>query len=166
VSNIHEAHKALGGRLRELRRKADLSGVELAKSLSWQASKVSKIENAKQTPSDEDIRLWTKRTGDEDQAADLLASLHTLELQHAEWQRQLRGGLKPHQNAIAEINARTRFFRAFEPTYIPGLLQTAGYARARFEQSVAVFTIRDDINEAVQARIQRQDILRAIQLAA
>jgi transcriptional regulator with XRE-family HTH domain len=108
VSNIHEARQALGGRLRELRQQAGLSGVALAESLSWQALNVSKIENAKQTPSDEDIRLWTSQTNSEGQAADLLASLHTLEVQHAEWQRQLRGGLKPRQNEVAELNARTR----------------------------------------------------------
>lgn len=159
ATNVHGARVALGNRLRELRKRAGLSGKEFAESLSWQASKVSKIENGKQTPSDADIQSWTQVTGSESQAADLLASLHTLEVQHAEWQRQLRTGLKPHQSEIAEVNARTRFFRVFESTYIPGLLQTAEYARARFAQSVTVFKVPNDINEAVQARIQRQDIL-------
>jgi transcriptional regulator with XRE-family HTH domain len=136
-----------------------MSGKELAESLSWQPSKVSKIENAKQTPSDEDIRAWTTATNCEAETADLLASLHTLEVQYAEWQRQLRGGLKPHQSEIAEINAKTRLFRVFESTYIPGLLQTAEYARSRFAQSITVFKVPNDINEAVRARVQRQDIL-------
>ncbi|WAE75975.1 helix-turn-helix transcriptional regulator [Streptomonospora nanhaiensis] len=159
VSNVHEARTALGNRLRGLRKQAGLSGRELAESLSWQASKISKIENGKQTPSDQDVLDWTRATNSESEAEDLLASLHTLEIQHAEWQRQLRAGLKLHQNEIAELNARTRLFRVFESTYIPGLLQTAGYARFRFAQSITVFKIRNDINEAVQARIQRQDIL-------
>jgi transcriptional regulator with XRE-family HTH domain len=159
VSNVHEARTALGNRLRELRKQAGQSGRELAELLAWQASKISKIENGKQTPSDNDILTWTQATGSESEAADLLASLHTLEVQHAEWQRQLRGGLKPHQNEIAELNARTRLFRVFESTYIPGLLQTAEYVRARFAQSITVFQVRNDINEAVQARLQRQDIL-------
>jgi transcriptional regulator with XRE-family HTH domain len=159
VSNIHEARIALGARLRELRQRANFSGKQLAESLSWQPSKVSKIELGKQTPSDDDIVAWTEATNCASDGADLLASLHTLEVQHAEWQRQLKGGLRPHQNEIAELNARTRFFRVFESTYIPGLLQTAEYVRARFVQSISVFKIRNDINEAVQARLQRQDIL-------
>lgn len=159
VSNIHEARIVLGARLRELRQRANFSGKQLAESLSWQPSKVSKIELGKQTPSDDDIVAWTEATNCSSDGADLLASLHTLEVQHAEWQRQLKGGLKPHQNEIAELNARTRFFRVFESTYIPGLLQTAEYVRARFVQSISVFKIRNDINEAVQARLQRQDIL-------
>ncbi|MCP2257606.1 Helix-turn-helix domain-containing protein [Streptoalloteichus tenebrarius] len=150
---------ALGKRLRELRRRADMSGRQLAESLSWPPSKVSKLENGRQTPTDHDIREWTRVTGSEAETEALLASLHTLEVQHAEWQRQLRSGLKAHQQEIAGLDARTRFFRAFESTFIPGLLQTAEYAQYRFAQSVAVFDVRDDVHEAVAARMRRQEIL-------
>lgn len=159
VTSVHEARDALGKRLRELRTAANLSGRQLAESLSWPPSKVSKLENGKQTPTDDDIRAWTTATGSEGEAEALLASLHTLEIQHAEWQRQLKTGLKPHQQEIADLDARTRFFRAFESTFIPGLLQTAEYARARFAQSVTVLKVRNDIDEAVAARIKRQEIL-------
>ncbi|GAA3249748.1 Scr1 family TA system antitoxin-like transcriptional regulator [Dactylosporangium siamense] len=67
----------------------------------------------------------------------MLASLHTLELEHAEWQRQIRTGLRQHQAEIADLNAKTRLFRAFESTFIPGLLQAAEYARARFSKRIA-----------------------------
>jgi transcriptional regulator with XRE-family HTH domain len=159
VTSVHEARNALGKRLRELRRQADISGRQLAESLSWPPSKVSKLENGRQTPTDEDIRGWTRATNSETEAEALLASLHTLELQHAEWQRQLKTGLRHHQNEITNLDVKTRSFRAFESTFIHGLLQTAEYARARFTQSIAVFKVRNDIDEAVQARIQRQEIL-------
>src|SRR4051812_1185933 len=119
ASNVHEARVALGNRLRELRMEAGLTGKDLAESLSWQPSKVTKIERAKQTPSDDDIRAWTRGTNRGAETADLLASLHTLEVQYAEWQRQIRGGLRSHQSEIAEINAKTRLFRVFESTYLP-----------------------------------------------
>lgn len=45
------------------------------------------------------------------------------------------------------------------PTFIPGLLQTAEYARARFAQSVTVFKVPNDIDEAVAARVRRQEML-------
>ena len=80
-------------------------------------------------------------------------------MQHAEWQRILRTGLRPHQNEIAELEARTRFFRVFEATVVPGLLQTAEYARARLAQGIVMLKVRNDINEAVQARLKRQDLL-------
>ncbi|MCA1600602.1 MAG: helix-turn-helix transcriptional regulator [Acidobacteria bacterium] len=159
MTSVHEARDALGKRLRELRQRAGMSGRQLAESLSWPPSKVSKLENGRQTPTDDDIDAWTRATSSEAEAEALLASLHTLEVQHAEWQRQLKTGLKPHQQEITELDAKTRLFRAFEPTFIPGLLQTAAYARSRFAQSITVFKVRNDINEAVQARVQRQEIL-------
>jgi transcriptional regulator with XRE-family HTH domain len=159
VSSLHEARLTLGKRLRELRRQVGLSGRELAESLSWPPSKVSKLENGRQSPTDEDIRAWARATGCEGESDGLLASLHTLAVQNIEWQRQLRGGLKSHQTELSALDAATRLFRAFEATFVPGLLQTAEYARARFAQSVTVLKVRGDVDEAVQARIQRQDIL-------
>ena len=88
--NVHEARNALGKRLRELRTAAGITGRQLADSLSWPASKISKLENGRQTPTTQDIQDWTRVTGSETEAEALLASLHTLEIQHAEWQRQLR----------------------------------------------------------------------------
>ncbi|WNV85033.1 helix-turn-helix transcriptional regulator [Umezawaea sp. Da 62-37] len=158
ATNVHEARTALGNRLRELRQLAGQTGKQLAESLSWQPSKVSKIENGKQTPSAEDIKDWTRITNSTSQATALLASLRTLETQHAEWQRILKGGIRPRQNALAELDQKTRLFRVFEATVIPGLLQTSEYARARFAESIRVFKLANDINEAVEARLKRQDI--------
>ncbi|MFD1045071.1 helix-turn-helix domain-containing protein [Kibdelosporangium lantanae] len=158
VSNVHEARTALGGRLRELREQAGLTGRQLAEPLSWQPSKVSKIENGKQTPSADDIEAWTRATNSADQAPALLASLHTLEVQHAEWQRLLRGGIRQRQHSLAELDQKTRFFRVFESTVIPGLLQTSEYARARFAESIRIFKLPNDINDAVEGRLKRQDI--------
>jgi transcriptional regulator with XRE-family HTH domain len=159
ATNVHEARTALGKRLRELRQQAGLTGKQLAESLPWPPSKVSKLENGRQTPTDADINDWTRATGTEGEAEGLLASLHTLEVQHAEWRRQFKTGLSAHQNEIAELDARTKLFRVFEATVIPGLLQTAEYARARFAQGIAMFKAPNDINEAVRARAQRQEIL-------
>ncbi|MGP4018273.1 helix-turn-helix domain-containing protein [Saccharopolyspora sp. 5N708] len=150
---------ALARRLRELRQQAGLTGRQLAESLSWAPSKISKLENGRQTPTADDIRRWARSTGSEQESEALLASLRTLETQHAEWQRQLSGGLRAHQNELSELDEATRLFRAFEATFIPGLLQTAEYARARFTQSITVFKVRNDLDEAVRARVRRQEIL-------
>jgi transcriptional regulator with XRE-family HTH domain len=157
--NVHEARSALGKRLRELRTSAGITGRTLAESLSWPASKVSKLENGRQTPTTQDIHDWTRITGNETEAEGLLTSLHTLEIQHAEWQRQFRGGLRPHQHELAEIDAKTHAFRVFEPATIPGLLQTAEYARARFAEGVLLFGTPNDIDYAVRTRMQRQELL-------
>ena len=159
VTSVQQARQALGLRLRELRRQSGLTGRELAGQLGWPASKISKLENGRQTPTDGDLRAWANATGAEKVVAELVASLHTLESQHAEWRRQLRGGLRSHQVELARLDEKTKLFRAFESTFIPGLLQTAEYARARFAQSIRVLKVPNDVDEAVRVRLQRQEIL-------
>lgn len=156
---MEEARNALGQRLRELRRQAGLTGKELAESLSWQPSKVSKIENGKQTPTDDDIRAWTRATRTEHETEALLASLHTLEVQHAEWQRVLKAGMLGHQLELSETDAKTKLYRSFEPAVVPGLLQTAEFARALFSRAVMVHRVPNDVNDAVAKRMQRQEML-------
>ncbi|WP_018640471.1 helix-turn-helix domain-containing protein [Parafrankia elaeagni] len=146
-------------RLRQLRTSAGLTGRHLAEAASWPPSKISKLENGRQTPTDEDIRTWTELTGTEGETEALLASLHTLEVQHAEWRRLLSAGLRSHQDDLAGIDAKTRLFRVFEPTVIPGLLQTAEYARARFAETVTVFRVPGGVDDAVRARMQGQEQL-------
>jgi transcriptional regulator with XRE-family HTH domain len=159
TSSVDQARTALGRRLRELRQQAGFSGKELAESLSWAGSKVSKIENGKQTPTDDDIRVWAGVTNAEDQTEALLAALHNLELQHAEWQRVLKAGMKNHQATLSQIDEKTKLYRGFENTVVPGLLQTPEFARARFAQVVMVHQVPNDINEAVKARMRRQEML-------
>jgi transcriptional regulator with XRE-family HTH domain len=159
VTSVQQARQALGLRLRELRRQSGLTGRQLAGQLGWPASKISKLENGRQTPTDGDLQAWASATGAQKVVEELVASLHTLELQHAEWRRQLRGGLRSHQVELARLDEKTKLFRAFESTFVPGLLQTAEYARARFAQSIRVLKVPNDIDEAVRVRLQRQEIL-------
>lgn len=159
VSNVLEARYALGKRLRELRLQAGFNGRQLAEALSWPPSKVSKLENGRQTPTDDEIRAWARATNSENETEALLTSLHTFEVQYADWQRIFRTGFRPRQSEIAELDQKTRLFRIFEATVIPGFLQTAEYARVRFAESIRRLKLPNNINEAVQGRMQRQEIL-------
>lgn len=159
TSDVHEARTALGKRLRELRRQAGLSGKQLAESLAWVPSKISKLENGRQTPTDDDIRDWTRSTGSEAETEALLATLHTLEERHTEWRRLLRTGLRHQQAKRVAQEADVRFFRVFEQDVIPGLLQVPEYARVCLYQGVLVDGVPDDVDDAVRTRMQRQEIL-------
>ncbi|RZT12900.1 hypothetical protein EV649_7269 [Kribbella sp. VKM Ac-2569] len=136
-----------------------MTGRQFAASLAWAPSKVSKIENGRQTPTDDDLRSWARASAHESELDALLASLHTLELQYAEWRHVLRAGHRPAQEQLLEWEQRTRLFRIFESTVIPGLLQTAEYARARFHESVRRLKGPNDADEAVAVRLRRQEIL-------
>ncbi|WP_369371604.1 helix-turn-helix domain-containing protein [Promicromonospora sp. Populi] len=158
-ADVNDARNELAARLRELRRAGGLTGQQLAVSLSWQPSKVSKIEHAKQTPTDDDIRAWCRGVDAEQEIESLLAALHTLETRHAEWRRLLRGGLASYQEHHARDDDLGTIFRAFCPVFVPGLFQTPEYARSRFIESARQFGHRQDIDSAVAARMQRQEIL-------
>jgi transcriptional regulator with XRE-family HTH domain len=158
-NSIRQARDALGARLRELRQQAGINGKQLAESLGWQNTKISKIELGRQTPTANDITAWTRATGSEQAREELLATLHNLELQYAEWRRLLRTGTRANQQAAIELEARTKLIRAFECSWVPGLLQTAEYARHRFAEAVELHEVADDIEEGVRARMRRQEIL-------
>jgi transcriptional regulator with XRE-family HTH domain len=159
VTKVHEARRALGLRLRELRRQAGMTGSRLAAALAWPASKVSKLENGRQTPTDDDVLAWTTATGAPLEAEALLASLHTLEVQYAEWRRILRPGLSAAQRELAGLEEKTKLFRVFEASVVPGLLQTAEYARACLGQAPPLFGGADDVDEAVRERLRRKEVL-------
>nr|BFE81050.1 hypothetical protein GCM10020093_036510 [Planobispora longispora] len=63
MSGFQQARADLGMQLRQLRETARLSGKDLAERLGWQASKVSRLENARQTPTEDDIAQWGRVTG-------------------------------------------------------------------------------------------------------
>src|SRR5690606_22919076 len=62
-----QAREALGARLREIRKDADLTGRALAALAGWQLPKVSKIEHGRQNASEDDIRVWCRSCHAEDQ---------------------------------------------------------------------------------------------------
>lgn len=67
--------------------------------------------------------------------------------------------MKSHQLSLSQQDEKTRLFRGFENTVVPGLVQTPEYARARFAQVVLVHKVPNDINEAVKQRMRRQEML-------
>lgn len=158
-ADIREARNELGARLRDLRRAAGLTGQRLADLLSWVPSKVSKIEHGRQSPTADDIRVWCRAVGDEAAIEGLLADLSTIETRYQEWQRIMRGGLGQVQSAVTRREQETRIFRGYQSLIVPGLFQTPEYARGLLEQSGRVWTQGEGVEEAVTARMCRQEIL-------
>jgi len=148
-----------------MRLDAHLTGRSLANEAGWPPSKVSKIEAGQQTPSDADITTWALVCGRDQLIAELVAALRSLEQQYVEFRRMFRTGLPSRQRSIAEIESNTTLTRNFEPCFVPGLLQTAEYARYRFaegdpdESERGVPKSDAELDEAIAARMDRQRIL-------
>ncbi|MFC9424524.1 helix-turn-helix domain-containing protein [Streptomyces sp. NPDC056987] len=156
MSDYQQARVALGMRLRELRMAKSLTGAQLARLLGWTQSKVSKLENGKQTATAEELRQWAAATDHPHVAEELTARLAGLESHVRSWRRQLAHG---HQSVQENINAefdRTRTFRAWEAAMIVGSLQTADYARHIFSRYADLHQSPRDTEAAVRARMKRQ----------
>lgn len=159
VSDLVEAREALGGELRRLRREAGLTSRQLAESCGWLPSKVSQIENGKQTPSSRDINSWTEVALAPQAAPALREQLLSLESFYRDWRRQSASGVSFAQKRWLDMESKVRYLRVFEPHFVPGLLQTAEYARGRLAAHAHLHDAPDDVDEAVRLRLQRQEIL-------
>ena len=159
-ATAQQALDALAARMHEIRKDAELTARQVALTAGWHESKCSRIEHARTMPSPEDIRTWCSICGVPDQAADLTAALRGIDSMYVEWRRMIRSGMRRLQEAPLPLYERTRQFRIYEPGVIPGLFQTADYARARMGRIVEFNGIPDDLDTAVAARLERQRVLR------
>lgn len=159
-SSVQQARQELATRLREIRLDAGLTGRALAAAAGWHEAKTSRIESARQVPSDADIVTWCHVCDADDHAADLIAASRAADSMYTEWRRLHRTGIRRAQESRIPLYERTALFRVYCSGVIPGLLQTPGYARALLAGITAFRGIPDDVDAAVDARMSRNRILR------
>ncbi|MBW1598252.1 helix-turn-helix transcriptional regulator [Streptomyces sp. JJ38] len=158
-TDFQTARIALGARLRELRTETGLSGKEFANRLGWQASKVSRLENGRQTATVEDLETWARAAGSPEATPDLTTRLRSLERGHSSWRRQLAAGHRAVQDLKVIEHQRTTTTRGYEATVVPGLFQTPDYARHVLLHSASLHGTKRDTDEAVRSRMRRQEVL-------
>ncbi|HEY1569920.1 MAG TPA: Scr1 family TA system antitoxin-like transcriptional regulator [Pseudonocardiaceae bacterium] len=88
--------------------------------------------------------------------------LRDLRLARASWRRRIRRGHAPVQRQLARPEAEAVHIVTVELFLVPGLVQTAEYARAVLASAAAEMAevlAEPDTDAAVRARIRRQDVL-------
>ncbi|WP_406191831.1 helix-turn-helix transcriptional regulator [Streptomyces sp. NBC_01017] len=159
-SDYQSGRVALGARMRELRTEAGLNGKDFAERLGWQRSKVSRLENGKQTPSRDDLAAWAEAAGRADVVTELAGRLAGLETRYRSLRKQYSNGHRARQEQGLIETEQTKLLRAVEVIRIPGLFQTPEYARAVFAANAAFRDVpAADIEDAVRARMRRQQAL-------
>ncbi|MFI5755448.1 helix-turn-helix domain-containing protein [Streptomyces sp. NPDC051569] len=161
-TDYQQARAALGARLRELRMSrpgGGLTGTQLARRLSWPNSKISKLENGRQTASPEDLRAWATATDQPGAFDELHALLKGFESHIRSWRRQLASGHRPVQETWNAEVARSEVVYAWEEAVVAGILQTPDYARHVFVRYATLFGSVQDADDAVRARMKRQEWL-------
>lgn len=86
-------------------------------------------------------------------------SEETGQVQVRPWQERLAAGHRPVQEEWNSLVLNSQTLRAWEPDIIPGLFQTADYARSVFEGLAELRNTTRDIDDAVRARMKRQEWL-------
>ncbi|WP_129840894.1 helix-turn-helix transcriptional regulator [Streptomyces sp. RFCAC02] len=159
-SSAQEARRALAARLREIRLDAGLTGREVSAQCGWHASKTTRLEKGQAAPSDADIRAWCTACGVPGRAPDLIAASRDIDSMYIEWKRLQRGGLRRLQESRVPLYESTRLFRTYSSHVMPGLLQTPEYASALLSAIAEFRGTRNDVAEAVEARMARSGVTR------
>jgi transcriptional regulator with XRE-family HTH domain len=158
TSPAQQALGALGVRLREIRKEAGLTGRALAVNIGCHFTKISRIENGSQAPSEDNIKAWCQACNADGQIPDLIATARTIESMYVEWRRQTRAGMKRLMLTPVPLYERTTLFRIYEHSAIPGLFQTAEYSAAILTYFIDFLDAPNDLDAALQARMERQKI--------
>lgn len=150
-----EAHRVqVGAELRRVREQLGLSGMQVAASLGWSQSKVSRIEAGRLGTALNDLASLLNLYGlTEEVRAELLSVAVAGDGLPGAW--IVRAGDVPRrQGEVASIEARVRRIRQYGALTVPGLLQSEGYTRA-----IAVAGGYGQIEDIVQRRLARQQLL-------
>lgn len=160
--------RQLAADLRRLRDQSGMSGRKLAQKIGISQSKLSRIESGATIPTLPVVAAWAKALRAPAETRDRLAATTEAAFTEVQPWHALRSRTSA-QDTIQEREASARSVRVFQPLVVPGLLQTAGYARRVFSliqapnaKEDAEDTAEDnaednkDIAAAVAARLHRQ----------
>jgi transcriptional regulator with XRE-family HTH domain len=156
--------RRLAAELRRLRDESGLATTEAAKSLGWQASRLSRIENRQSGITAPDLRKLLDLYGVEDDGyRNFLADLARRVNERGWWQKYA-GLIGGDYADLISLEAEARAIRSYEQELVPGLLQTPEYAGAVIRASRPTETT-EEISRRVEIRIERQEILTRSQPA-
>lgn len=151
--------RRLAGELRRLREQAGLNGDDVAARLGWSASKVSRIENARQVPRPADVRRMLDLYAVEPSRRDRLLEL-ARDAMRKGWWEAFSDALPEQYASYIGLEIEAEEIWQWETQVVPGLLQTEAYAQAieRWSHSVEVIP-PSRVEARVEARLVRQSVL-------
>ncbi|MEU8775047.1 helix-turn-helix transcriptional regulator [Streptomyces sp. NPDC048606] len=147
----------LGSALRALRRASGKEAKAVARSAVMSTAKLSKIENGHVAPGVVDVeRILTALEVSERVKAEYMAAARAQATEATAWRLVRRMGFHRKQEEIRALEASMGLLRLFQPSLVPGLLQTPEYARAVLRGKGLS---EDRLARTVGARIERQQVL-------
>ena len=144
----------------ELQRRREATGMsreEVARQLEWSTSTVFRIETGRSRPQPGNVRTLLELYGVTGAERDGLIQL-TREARQPGWWHSFRDVLPNPYEVYIGLEAGAASIRNFEPVVVPGLLQTADYAREIFRNGLIELD-PDEVERLLEVRLTRQEIL-------
>ncbi len=150
--------RQVSAELRRLRKGSGLTAGEVGARLGISQSKISRIENGQMGLHPEEVAamlgLFHVTAERRERLLDLVREAEKPGLV------QIHGGELPEQwDVLIDWERKANALRNYEPTMIPGLLQTADYARAIIHGTAAHSRTESQVDTKVSARLARHAIL-------
>lgn len=159
MATFEQRRAEFGAELRQHREGRGLNGKQAAELIGWNAPKLNKIEKGRQAMTADDLDQWLAGLRVPDRiAAHFRRGLSDLDAEYVTWKEKLRAGHRARQEESVTRESRAKLIRAVDVGVVPGLVQTADYAR---HVLLAVSSLHGgrDITEGVRARMRRQQVL-------
>jgi transcriptional regulator with XRE-family HTH domain len=144
----------------ELQRRREATGMsreEVARQLEWSTSTLFRIETGRNRPQPGNVRMLLELYGVTGPERDGLIQL-TREARQPGWWHSFRDVLPNPYEVYIGLEAGAASIRNFEPIVVPGLLQTADYARDTFRNG-PIELDPDEVDRLLEVRLARQKIL-------
>ncbi|GAA2707573.1 MULTISPECIES: helix-turn-helix transcriptional regulator [Streptomyces] len=151
--------RRLGAELRKLREKAGLSGSQVAAYLGGERAQVSHIESGRYGISAERVRrLAAHYSATDKHLIDALAAI--ADERSKGWWEEYRGILSPGFLDLSELEHHATYLRAVQMLHVPGIFQTAEYAREVMSNSVSSLPALPaaELKARVEHRLRRREI--------
>ncbi|WP_351230730.1 helix-turn-helix transcriptional regulator [Streptomyces sp. NPDC002133] len=148
----------LGKQLQDLRERAGLKREEAAKVLRVAPATIRRMETAEVALKIPYVQLLLRAYGIADDEAEGFVQL-TEEANRPGWWQRFHDVLPGWFSMYVSLEGAASLIRAYEPHFVPGLLQTEDYARAVMHSGALGDTSADDIERHVALRMERQALL-------
>ncbi|WP_371668269.1 helix-turn-helix domain-containing protein [Streptomyces sp. NBC_00289] len=148
----------LGRRLQELREAAGLKREEAARVLRVAPTTVRRMEMAEVALKIPYVQVLLETYGVADEETTAFVALAE-EANEPGWWQRFHDVLPEWFSMYVSLEGAARIIRSYEPHFVPGLLQTEGYARAVMEAGTIGQTGPEAIERHVSLRLARQRLL-------
>lgn len=150
-------HRRLIAELGRLRERSGLARAQVAERIGTTDTTVWRYESGLSRPKVSDVIALLEVYGITGAEKAELIDL-AREARKRGWWHRHRQTLKPGFDSYIGLEAEASVLRTYEPQIVPGLLQTAAYARAIIEVT-AMTSAPAEVDEKVEVRLSRQDLL-------